>query len=144
MDVSPFGLLDAHGSLRLVIDLVHEDDALCLALTCRGLRDAVWVCFQSNSGSNGWAEAAVAPVVVGMQHCCTAAPHPISICCDDCWLSALRTRTRTAVVVVSVPRLVWARSLHNRPAWLPKGYGRDAMFRVPLTLPECLSLRCCE
>jgi hypothetical protein len=35
---SPFGLLDAHGSLRLVTDAVHEDDALCLALTCRVLQ----------------------------------------------------------------------------------------------------------
>ena len=38
---SPFGLLDAHGSLRLVTDVVNEDDALCLALACRPLRDAV-------------------------------------------------------------------------------------------------------
>ena len=30
-----FSLLDARGSLRLVTDAVHEDDALCLALTCR-------------------------------------------------------------------------------------------------------------
>ena len=38
----PFSLLDARGSLRLVTDAVHEDDALCLALTCRALRDALW------------------------------------------------------------------------------------------------------
>jgi hypothetical protein len=42
---SAFGLLDARGSLRLVIDAVHEDDALCLALTCRPLRNALWVRF---------------------------------------------------------------------------------------------------
>jgi hypothetical protein len=41
----PFGLLDARGSLRLVTDVVHEDDALCLALTCRALRDALWARF---------------------------------------------------------------------------------------------------
>jgi hypothetical protein len=38
---SPFGLLDARGSLRLATDAVDEDDALCLALACRPLRDAV-------------------------------------------------------------------------------------------------------
>ena len=32
---SAFALLDKHSSLRLVTDAVHEDDALCLALTCR-------------------------------------------------------------------------------------------------------------
>jgi hypothetical protein len=37
-----FELLDARGSLRLVTDLVHEDDALCLAPTCRALCDALW------------------------------------------------------------------------------------------------------
>jgi hypothetical protein len=42
---SPFALLDAHGSLRLVTNAVHEDDALCLALVCRAIagrsRDAL-------------------------------------------------------------------------------------------------------
>jgi hypothetical protein len=42
---SPFALLDVHGSLRLVTDAVHEDDALCLALACRALRDALWARF---------------------------------------------------------------------------------------------------
>jgi hypothetical protein len=32
-----FELLDARGSLRLVTDAVHEDDALCLALASRAL-----------------------------------------------------------------------------------------------------------
>jgi hypothetical protein len=32
-----FELLDVRGSLRLVADAVHEDDMLCLALTCRAL-----------------------------------------------------------------------------------------------------------
>jgi hypothetical protein len=39
------GLLDVHGNLRLVSDLVTEDNALCLALACRPLRDAVWARF---------------------------------------------------------------------------------------------------
>ena len=37
-DSPHFNLLDARGSLHLVTDAVHEDDALCLALTCRALR----------------------------------------------------------------------------------------------------------
>ena len=40
-----FSLLDARGSLRLVTDAVLEDDVLCLALTCRVLRDALWARF---------------------------------------------------------------------------------------------------
>jgi hypothetical protein len=40
-----FELLDARGSLRLVTDAVHEDDALCLALASRALRDALWARF---------------------------------------------------------------------------------------------------
>ena len=42
---SPFALLDKRGSLRFVTDVVHEDDALCLALACRALRDALWARF---------------------------------------------------------------------------------------------------
>ena len=40
---SPFAVLDAHGSLRLVTDVVHEDDALCFALACCAMRDALGV-----------------------------------------------------------------------------------------------------
>jgi hypothetical protein len=46
---SSFGMLDAASSLRLVTDAVHEDDALCLALTCRPLRDALWERFPAPS-----------------------------------------------------------------------------------------------
>ena len=42
---SPFALLDKRGSIRFVTDVVHEDDALCLALACRALRDALWARF---------------------------------------------------------------------------------------------------
>ena len=42
---SPFSILDAHCILHLVTDAVHEDDALCLALACRPLRDALWARF---------------------------------------------------------------------------------------------------
>ena len=42
---SPFAILDAHSSLCLVTDAVREGDAVCLALTCRALRDALWARF---------------------------------------------------------------------------------------------------
>ena len=42
---SPFALLDARCHLQLVTDQVHVDDALCLALTCRALRNALWARF---------------------------------------------------------------------------------------------------
>jgi hypothetical protein len=45
MTAGSFELLDARGSLRLVTDAVHEDDALCLTLTCRTLRDTLWARF---------------------------------------------------------------------------------------------------
>jgi hypothetical protein len=42
---SPLGLLDARCNLCLLTDAVHLDDVLCLALTCRALRDALWARF---------------------------------------------------------------------------------------------------
>ena len=56
---SAFGLLDVAADLRLVTDLVHEDDALCLALTCRGLRDALWARFPSRPAGDAFAGARV-------------------------------------------------------------------------------------
>jgi hypothetical protein len=47
---SPFALLDKRGSIRFVTDVVHEDDALCLALACRALRDALWARFPAWPG----------------------------------------------------------------------------------------------
>ncbi len=41
MDASPFRMLDAHSSIRLVLDALDEDDCLCAALTCRAFRDTV-------------------------------------------------------------------------------------------------------
>jgi hypothetical protein len=52
---SPFALLDAHSSLRLVTDAVHEDDALCLALACRALRDALWARFPARPAGHAHA-----------------------------------------------------------------------------------------
>jgi hypothetical protein len=56
---SPFALLDRHSSLRLVTDVVHEDDALCLALTCRALRDALWARFPRRPAGDAHAGARV-------------------------------------------------------------------------------------
>jgi hypothetical protein len=57
---SPFALLDAHGCLRFVTDIVHEDDALCLALACRAMRDALGAHFPAcpRAGGRGVAELA--------------------------------------------------------------------------------------
>jgi hypothetical protein len=57
---SPFALLDAHSSLRLVTDAVHEDDALCLALVCRALRDALRARFPACPRTGGRAVASLA------------------------------------------------------------------------------------
>ena len=56
---SPFALLDKHSSLRLVTDAVHEDDALCLALTCRALRDVLWARYPRRAGGDAHAGARV-------------------------------------------------------------------------------------
>ena len=57
---SPFAMLDAHGNLRLVIDAVHEDDALCLALACRAMRDALGERFPACPRASGRAVARLA------------------------------------------------------------------------------------
>jgi hypothetical protein len=57
---SPFALLDAHGSLCLVTDAVHEDDALCLALACRAMRDALGARFPACPRAGGRAVAELA------------------------------------------------------------------------------------
>jgi hypothetical protein len=57
---SPFGLLDARGCLRLVTDVVHEDDGLCLALACRALRDALGARFPACPRAGGRAVARIA------------------------------------------------------------------------------------
>jgi hypothetical protein len=57
---SPFALLDTHGSLRFVTDAVHEDDALCLALACRAMRDALGARFPACPRAGGRAVAELA------------------------------------------------------------------------------------
>jgi hypothetical protein len=87
-----FELLDARGILRLVTNLVHEDDALFLALTCRALRDALWARFprrpsRARQRKSNWGNAHM----------------------------GVRVRTRDAAVVGTVGRLVWARGQLDRP-----------------------------
>ena len=68
---STFALLDGRGSLRLVTDAVHKDDALCLALTCRALRDALWAHFPAQpaghaaAGTRVWTRDAAVVGTVG-------------------------------------------------------------------------------
>ena len=52
---STFALLGERGSLRFVTDVVHEDDALCLALACRALRDALWARFPARPAGHAHA-----------------------------------------------------------------------------------------
>jgi hypothetical protein len=102
---SPFALLDARSSLRFVTDVVHEDDALCLALTCRTLRDALWARF---------------PQV----HCDRT---KFAAGCRGTYAATTtRLRTRDAAVVATVPRFVWALAQPQRPSWLCYPGGRDA------------------
>jgi hypothetical protein len=76
-------LLDARGSLRLVTDAVHEDDALCLALTCRALRDALWARFPRRPAGDAHAGARVRTqdaAVVG-----TVGRFAWAVCLDRPW-----------------------------------------------------------
>jgi hypothetical protein len=56
----PLSILVNHeDALRLVTDAVHEDDALCLALTCRALRDVLWARFPRRQAGETHAGARV-------------------------------------------------------------------------------------
>jgi hypothetical protein len=95
MPAECFELLDARGSLHFVTDLVHEDDVLCLALTCRALRDALWARFPRRLAGDAHA---------------------------DWHVGDARVRTRDAAVVVTATRLVWAWAARARTAaTLPRG-----------------------
>jgi hypothetical protein len=95
-----FELLDARGSLRLVTDAVLEDDALCLALTCRALRDALWARFPRRPRP---------PPAIGQREAERIAQ------------ARTRVRTRDAAVGATVGRLAWARGLgpESRLYWRP-------------------------
>jgi hypothetical protein len=87
-EVSSFALLDTRGSLRLVTDAVHEDDALCLALTCRALRDALWARF------------------------------PRRLAGDEHAGKRLRTRNAAVTATAARLAWVWALPAGCRPLWL--------------------------
>jgi hypothetical protein len=98
---SPFALLDAHSSLRLVTEMIREDDALCLALTCRPLRDALWARFPRVPCDRAKLNGEFATGCKGTYAATTT-----------------RLRTRDAVVVATVARFVWALAQPQRPSWL--------------------------
>ena len=100
---SPFALLDAHSSVRLVTDRVHEDDALCLALTCRALRDALWERFPRFPVSITAGCLVELPMKTELQR--DIGMHPAG---------HKRIRTRDAAVLVNVARLHWVWEL---PQW---------------------------
>jgi hypothetical protein len=107
---SPFSLLDLHSALHLVTDAVHEDDVLCLALTCRVLRDLLWKRFPLKWA---WTEGYVPQGSNDLSHFKNV-------------YAASRIRTRDSAVIMTVGRLVWARSLNqpwpgSRPGW-PSGW----------------------
>jgi hypothetical protein len=93
---SPFALLDKHSSLRLVTDAVHEDDALCLALACRALRDALWARFPRRPAETHLRKFQIFDRPAAVDHTVNDRP---------------RVRTWDAAVVGTVARLVWARGL---------------------------------
>jgi hypothetical protein len=107
---SPFALRDANSSLRLVPDAVAEDDAHCLALACRALRDALWARFPAR------------PVGHMVGH-----PH-----------AGKRLRTRDAAVGrlgsrVTADGMLQLRfdDRNGRPQVLPEGIGRLAYLPRP-------------
>jgi hypothetical protein len=82
---SPFALLDAHSSLRLVTDVVHADNALCLALTCHALRDALGARFPACPRAGGGVVARLAARVTtdGVLDLSHARPQPPRYDDDD-------------------------------------------------------------
>ena len=105
---SPLSVLNHCGSLHLFTDYVQLDDALCLALTCSCLRDALWARFPPI-----W-RPPEAPGATRMQRLAVARQ------------PGRRVRTRPAAVVGTVSRLAWAQRTHvGRPGtWLPALGGR--------------------
>jgi hypothetical protein len=94
---SAFALLDARGSLRLVTDAVHEDDTLCLALTCRPLRDALWARFPQVPCDRH--KTAAGQGYEGVHLAGRKGPYAAT---------TTRLRTRDAAVVATVARFIWA------------------------------------
>ena len=104
-----FQLLDSRYVLSLVLDLVSEDDALCLALSCRAFRDTLWERFQTG---------VLNMYVIG---------HGLPA--RDVWIlehsvpdSAVRIRTRDAAILRYPSRIDWALGLSSAP-WPLGGAG---------------------
>ena len=119
---SPFGLLHARHLLALVVDFVSEDDALCLALACRALRDTVWARFRVG---------VLNVFVIG---------HGIPP--RDVWIldhpkveSVVRIRTRDAAILFYPSRIGWALGLSGA-AW-PLGGAGAAIDGADHALEHC-------
>ena len=109
---SPFVVLDARVSLRLVTDRVHEDDALCLALTCRALRDALWVRFPSHGQlPKGGYVVALAFAGQRVGYAFRMGPHGLGYYVDPARGGHFRIRTRNSAFVERLARVAWAQNL---------------------------------
>ena len=112
---SAFALLDKRGSLRFVTDVVHEDDALCLALACRALRDALWARFPAQPAGHAHAGK--------------------RLWTRDAMLAKLASRVTTAGVLVITNSEFYNPDTGNYycgwPLSLPEGIGRLAYLPYP-------------
>lgn len=116
---SPFMLiLGINPGLRLITDHVEEDDALCLALTCRPMRDAIFARFPSRSLTVKERDMMNEGRLSGELESTTV---------------TARIRTRDASIVSSVSRLKWACQLPEaeRPDWLMYASMND--WHAPVT-----------
>jgi hypothetical protein len=99
---SCFRVLDVQCSLPLVLDLVMEDDALCVALTCAAFRDAIFGRYPRGR-------------VYSCATRCSSSP-------------AVRLCTGVRGVLSSVRRAEWARGLPDCPPWLSRWDGRVCQY----------------
>jgi hypothetical protein len=120
---SPLALLDARGSLRFVTDLVHEDDALCLALVCRAMRDALWARFPRREVLAGPAGARHdnRAIIYGESTQAGLFVFLTPIASPGRTAVAARVFTSLAGAVATVPRFFWVCCLPSaQPKWAPR------------------------
>jgi hypothetical protein len=145
LGASPVGLLDSHGCLRLVTDAVHEDDALCLALTCRALRDALWARFPRRPASDAAASRRRDAVQLQLQDAPWDAATPLPSQAPvkaRSWAAIqaamngrdgphvrCRLRTRNAATLSTVSRLTWVHEQTDHPTYM---HGWDRKDRLGL------------